>query len=68
LISLGITAICDAGVDAMKALTSAQHVIPARHPSLLENIAFKPIKSCIVNGVTLSEDWLWMAIHHALIN
>jgi hypothetical protein len=52
----------------MEASTSAQHAIPARDPSLLENIAFKPIKSCIVNKVTLSEDWLWMAIHHALIN
>ncbi len=68
LISLGNTAICDAGVYAMEASTSAQHSIPARDPSLVENIAFKPIKSCIVNGVTLSEDWLWMAIHHAVIN
>jgi hypothetical protein len=68
LISLGNEAISYASIDVMEASTSAQITIPERDPTLLQNIAFKPIKSCIINGVTFSEDWLWMAIHYSLID
>jgi hypothetical protein len=52
----------------MDASTSIQQATPSRDPSLLENIAFKPIINCNVNGVELPEVWLWKAIHHALID
>lgn len=61
-------AISVAGVEVMEASTSAKITKQKREPTLLQNIAFEPIKSCIINGETLSEDWLWMAIHHSLID
>jgi hypothetical protein len=62
LISLGNKAIFHAGVVVMEAKK------PKRDPTQLQNIAFKPITSSIINGVTLSEDWLLTPIHYSLID
>lgn len=68
LLSLGNAAMCYSGVEAMEASTSIQQATPSTDPSLLENIAFKPIINCNVNGVQLPVVWLWKAIHQALID